>query len=394
MIIAFRRNIALFAGLVLSFMQALPARAVQFSYLDPNYSQQIFAAPLTPNEEAGMAWTTNGNLLTRAGNNILEHSLTQNVTVNGTNVHGVTVTHTITGLSTSGIGMTTGFDGKIYTVTGSGLERFDPNNWAAPASLLPGSVGGPGWGVTTMSNGKIAYSDSANIYVYDPVALTNTPIYTSGAQVDDIEASPSGYIVLSGHNNNTLTVITNAGSPVLTFSTATGSGLHAPDGLAFGDSVNADAIFSNNNDGTITKYQLSPGFTSLLSSTDIATNFPQVYPVGGAYGDLASVGPDCAFYVTQYNNGGSNGSTLGVGTHWDDGSTTADASIVRISLVDSNGLEVCGFDSTTETVPEPGTLVLGGLGAMGIWIATQRHKQELLIANDQEKLSRTFHRTQ
>ena len=371
----FRQVLALSATLLFGLSQAVPARAVQFSYLDANYSQQIFAAPLTPNQEAGMAWTTSGNLLTRAGNQILEHSLTQNVTVNGTNVHGVTTSHTITGLSTSGYGMTTGFDGKIYTVTGSGLERFDPNNWATPAALMPGTVGGPGWGVTTMSNGKIAYSDSTNIYVYDPVATTNTLIYTSGAQVDDIEASTNGFIALSGHSNGTITVINNAGSPVITFSTATGSGGHAPDGLAFGDGVNANAIFSNNNDGTITEYKLSPGFTSLLSSTDIATNFPQAYPVGGAYGDLASVGPDCAFYVTQYENGGSNGSTPGVGTHWDDGSTTAQASIVRISLVDSTGLEICGFGTTTHPTPEPSSFVLAGLGAMGIWIVNRGRKK-------------------
>lgn len=369
-----RPILALGAAVLLSLSQATPARAIQYSYLDPNYSQQIYAAPLTPNQEAGMAWTTAGNLLTRAGDKILEHSLTQNATTNGTNVHGVTVSHTITGLSTSGYGMTTGFDGKIYTVTGSGLERFDPNNWAAPATLLPGSVGGPGWGVTTMSNGNIAYSDSANIYVYDPVAFTNTLIYTSNAQVDDIEASSGGYIALSGHSNGTITVITNAGSPTLTFSTATGSGGHAPDGLAFGDGVNANAIFSNNNDGTITEYQLTPGYTSLLSSTDIATNFPQTYPIGGAYGDLASVGPDCAFYVTQYENGGSNGSTPGVGTHWDDGSTTAQASIIRISLLDRNGLEICGFDSTTHPTPEPSTFVLGIAGMAALGLAKLRKK--------------------
>jgi hypothetical protein len=364
----------------ITLSHAAAALATQFSYLDPNYSQQIYAAPLTPNQEAGMAWTSSGNLLTRAGNQILEHSPTQNATVNGTNVHGVTVSHTITGLSTSGYGMTTGFDGKIYTVTGAGLERFDPSNWATPAALMPGTVGGPGWGVTTMSNGKIAYSDSANIYVYDPVAATNSLIYTSGAQVDDIEASTGGYIALSGHSNGTITVITNTGSPVITFSTATGSGGHAPDGLAFGDGVNTNAIFSNNNDGTITEYKLSAGFTSLLSSIDIATNLPQVYPVGGAYGDLAAVGPDCAFYVTQYENGGSNGSTPGVGTHWDNGTTTADASIVRISLVDSAGLEICGFGTTTHPAPEPSTLVLGGLGAMGIWIVARRRKPRLSVS--------------
>jgi hypothetical protein len=374
------------AGLALLSLASV-ARATQFSYLDPNYDQQIFAAPLTPNQEAGMAWTSSGNLLTRAGSKILEHSLTQNATVNGTNVHGVTVSHGITGLNPSGYGMTTGFDGKIYTATNVGLYRVDPSNWAAPAVLLPGTAGGNGWGVTTMSDGRIAYSDGnvpSKIYAFDPTAATNTLLYTgaAGVQVDDIEASPGGYIALSGHNNGTITVISNAGVAVNTFSTATGSGPHAPDGLAFGDGVNADAIFANNNDGTITKYKLTPGFTSLLGSVDIATNFPQVYPVGGAYGDLASVGPDCAFYVTQYENGGSNGSTPGVGTHWDDGSTTADASIIRIALVDSTGLEVCGFDSTNHPTPEPSTFVLGGLGATGIWFAARRRKKRSSIALD------------
>jgi hypothetical protein len=370
------------AGLTLLSLASV-ARATQFSYLDPNYDQQIFAAPLTPNQEAGMAWTSSGNLLTRAGSKILEHSLTQNATVNGTNVHGVTVSHPITGLNPSGYGMTTGFDGKIYTVTNVGLYRVDPSNWVAPAVLLPGTAGGNGWGVTTMSDGRIAYSDGnvpSRIYAFDPTAATNTLLYTApaGVQADDIEASPGGYIAVTGHNNNTITVITNAGTPVTTFST----GSHAPDGLAFGDGVNASAIFSNNNDGSITKYTLSPGYTSLLTSLDIATNLPQVYPVGGAYGDLASVGPDCAFYVTQYENGGSNGSTPGVGTHWDDGSTTADASIIRISLVDSTGLEVCGFGSTTHPTPEPSTFVLGGLGATGIWFAARRRKKGLSLAED------------
>ena len=312
--------------------------------------------------------------LDRAGNQILEHSLTQNVTTNGTNVHGVTVSHTITGLSTSGYGMTTGFDGRIYTVTSNGLERFDPNNWAAPATLLPGTVGGPGWGVTTMSNGNIAYSDSANIYVYDPVATTNTLIYTSSAQVDDIEASSSGYIALSGHSNGTITVISNAGSPTLTFSTATGSGAHAPDGLAFGDGVNTNAIFSNNNDGTITEFQLSPGSRRCFHPPTLRRTSRKPIRWAAPMATSPPLDQIAQFYVTQYENGGSNGSTPGVGTHWDNGTTTAQASIVRISLVDRNGLEICGFDSTTHPTPEPSTFVLGIAGMAGLGLAKLRKK--------------------
>ncbi|MCY2930250.1 MAG: PEP-CTERM sorting domain-containing protein [Planctomycetota bacterium] len=344
---------------------AAAAQATQFSYLDPGYAQEIFAAPLTFGQEAGMAWTTSGNLLTRAGSTIFEHSLTQNATYQGTNLHGVTLTHPITGLSTSGYGMTSGKDGYIYTATATGLERFKPSNWAAPAQALAGTVGGAGWGITTLMDGRIAYSDGnspSNIYVYDPAGGTNSLIYTvpGGVQVDDIEASTTGQIALAGHSNSTITIISYAGAWINTFSTP-----HFPDGLAFGDGAASSSLFSNNNNGSITRYDLSPNFANLITTTDIATNLYTGGSTGGAYGDLASVGPDCAFYVTQYENGGSNGSTPGVGTHWDNGSTTNEPSIIRISALglQSDGTigPVCGFSSTT---PEPATLSVLALGAL------------------------------
>jgi hypothetical protein len=318
-----------------------------------------------------MAWTSGGNLLTRAGSVIIEHSLTQNTTYQGTNLHGVTATHPIAGLSSTGYGITNGKDGYIYAVTGTGLERFNPSNWAAPAQSLPGTVGGNGWGITTLMDGRIAYSDGGSpskIYVYDPVGGTNNLIYTSagGVQVDDIEASTNNYIALAGHSNSTMTIIKTNGAWVSTIPTP-----HAPDGLAFGDGIWSNSLFCNNNNGSITRFDYSPGFTSLIGSTDIATNIFVGGSTGGAYGDLASVGPDCAFYVTQYENGGSNGSTLGVGTHWDNGATTSEASIVRIALmgVGSDGLpaEICGFSSTTgHPAPEPGTIALLAIGAVAL----------------------------
>jgi hypothetical protein len=230
-------------------------------------------------------------------------------------------------------------------------------------------------------DGRIAYSDgagSSNIYVYDPVATTNTLIYTAtGVQVDDIEASTTGQIALAGHSNSTISIISYSGAPIITFSSinssATPPKLRFPDGLAFGDGAASNSLFSNNNDGSITKYDLTAGYTTLISQVDIATNLYTGGSTGGAYGDLASVGPDCAFYVTQYENGGSNGSIAGVGTHWDSGNTTNQPSIIRIAAmgIGSDGLpaEVCGFASTTGDVPEPGTLVLmlTGLGALGLY---------------------------
>src|SRR4051812_47233163 len=133
--------------------------AVQYPTLDPAYTQEIFTGPLTGGP--GMAWTSSNQLLTRNGSTILEYSPTQNTTHQGTSLHGVVASHPISGLSNSGYGMTNGLDGFIYTVTANGLERFDPNNWAAPAQLMPGTVGGAGYGVTTLPDGRIAYSDGA-----------------------------------------------------------------------------------------------------------------------------------------------------------------------------------------------------------------------------------------
>jgi hypothetical protein len=344
------------------------AEAVQFNVLDPGYDQQIYSGPLIPNQEAGMAWTSSGALLTRAGSTIQEYS--QVATPNayqGTSLHLLATMHNITGLSSSGYGMTGGTDGKIYTVTSGGLQRFDPNNWAAPAQSLPGTAGGSGYGITTLSDGRIAYSDGnspSNVYIYDPTSGSNSLIYTlpGGAQVDGMQGGPGGVIALTDRNapNFGLDIITSTGTLINSFSTA-----HAPDGLTFGDGAASQSVFSNNNDGTISEYALGPGWLGTPIITDIAK---QTLASGKAYGDLAAVGPDCAFYVFQGPNN-LNGSTPGVGTHWDNGFTNSDASIVRISAVDSTGMEVCGFYSPLEPTPEPGTLALiaGGLGAVTIY---------------------------
>ena len=71
---------------------AATASAVQYSYLDPNYVQEIYTGPLVGGP--GMAWTSNDNLLTRNGSDILEYSLTQNAVHQGTSIHGY-ITHTI-----------------------------------------------------------------------------------------------------------------------------------------------------------------------------------------------------------------------------------------------------------------------------------------------------------
>jgi hypothetical protein len=186
--------------------------------------------------------------------------------------------------------------------------------------------------------------------------------------VDDIEAGPTGAIALAGHQPiGSIFIISSSGALINYFTTPA----HFPDGLAFGDGAMSNSLFSNNNDGSITQYALGPGYSGVPTMTDIAL---QTTAGGKAYGDLAAVGLDCAFHVSQYQNNGANGSTPGTGTHWDDGSTTADASIVRIAAVDKDGTPICLFYSPTETVPEPGTLVMATFGLAGLGLVAWRRK--------------------
>jgi hypothetical protein len=342
------------AAIALTFVPA--ANAVQFDSLDPGFTQQIVIGPLTGG--GGITWTSGGNMLVKDGANILEYSL-GTTTYNGTSVHPVAVTHNIPGLLSglgSGAGMATGLDGYIYVPTNIGLQRFSAT-LTGSATTLPGTVAGPGYGVTTLPDGRIAYcagSTPSDVYIYNPSSGTNTWIYSapSGQNIDDIEASATGAIALAGQMGSSITIISNTGTVI---NNLTGLA-HHPDGLAFGDGVTANWLYSNNNDGSITQYQLGPGYSGTPVMVDIAL---QTLASGKAYGDLAAVGPDCAFYVSQYENGSLNGATPGTGTHWDNGSTTSEASIVRIAAFDRlTGAEYCGFGSATETVPEPGTLLL------------------------------------
>ena len=352
------KTLTILSAMLVVLFIAAAAHAVQFDYIDPGFTQQIYTGPLVGGP--GMAWTSAGNLLTKAGSNIIEYSLTQNATYQSsptpaTPIHSSIATHSISGLSTSGYGLTKGLDGKIYTPTGGGLQRFDPNNWASAAVTLTGTSS-QGYGITTLPDGRIAYSDGltpSKIYLYDPTLLTDTPIYTAPYQVDDIEASVTGAIAMAGRGSTgTIDIISNTGSLINSF----GTGVHYPDGLAFGDGVTANWLYSNNNDGTITQFQLGPGYLGTPTMVVIASQSP--LPYGKAYGDLAAVGPDCAFYVSQGDNHGANGSDANIGTHWDNGVTTNESSIIRIAAVDRNGVEFCGFGSATEGVPEPATLLL------------------------------------
>ncbi len=337
---------------------ATALHAAQFTYLDSAYQQEIYTGPLVGGP--AMAWTASGNLLTRDGQNIIEYAPTASAVHQGTNIHPTLITHNLPGLLfNSSYGMVNGTDGYIYATTGTGLQRIDPNTWTVTTpGNLPGISGvgaGSSWGITVLPNGHIVYVAGAStneIYVYDPVLQTNTLIYTAPTLIDDIQASPTGEIALAGQGNNSLIMISSTGTLLYTVNTT-----DYPDGLAFGYGAAANKLFSNDNHGTITEYDFGAGYTSLTSTTTIAS--------GGSYGDLAAVGPDCALYVSQYFNGGFHGSA-NFGTRWDNGTINNEPTIVRISSRDGS----CAFSGGpgTSQVAEPGgaPLVFAGLALLGL----------------------------
>lgn len=364
----FARSHVLAAGLaVASFLPS--AHAQHFAVLDPGYQQEIYTGPLQAGE-GGFAWTNSGSLLTRWGSNIVEYNAAATANLHqGTTAHGVNTVHPVAGLGGvgSGVGLTNGLNGYVYANTTSGLQRIDTTAWTATTvAAVPSS----GYGITTLPDGRIAYTDSfgsgSNVYVYNPSTNTNSLIYTAptGVLIDGMAAGPTGDIVLAGQSDSSLRVISNTGVPLAAI-----TGLaHFPDGLAFSSMV-AGRIYANNNDGSITRFDLGSGYTSTPVLLDIASSLP----LGKSYGDLAAVGPDCSFYVSAYENGGYHGCTPGVGTHWANGVTNSEASYTRVQAVvrnpDGSVSPICDFYSPF-TVPAPGTaaLLLGGLG----WSARRR----------------------
>jgi len=324
------------------------AIAVQFTTLDPAYTQQIYAGP---NVGLPGAWTSTGELLARKANvaQILEYSATQNAVYQGTNTHGVNVIHNITNLA-AGNNLARATNGFLYLPTSAGLQRVDPTNWALPAVTVTG-VSGPGYGVNTLPNGNVVYAagntfpTSNEIHIYNPVSSVDSLVFTAGGLIDDIETSLTGLIALAGQTQNNIILLNSSGALIQTIPTT-----NFPDGLAFATTASPPALYSNDNMGTITRYDFGGGYNAAPTNV-------QVIASGGSYGDISCTGP-CKFYVTQFFNNGFHGSA-NFGTHWDNGVTNNDPSIIEIG-----SKQGCLFDPPVGfNAPEPSTAVLMLLAA-------------------------------
>ena len=242
------KNIVYFiSALTYLILAAEPAPAVQFSFLDPAYTQEIYAGP-----RVGLpgAWISTNRLLARESNvpNILEYSPTQNAIHQGTNVHGLAAAHAITGLA-PGNNLARAMNGFLYLPTTAGLQRVNSNNWALPAVTVTPS-GGPGYGVNSLPNGNVVYAaggGSTDIHLYNPTTNSDTLVYAAPGLIDDIETSLTGLIALAGQGNNSIILLNSSGGLIQTIPTT-----NYPDGLAFATTASPPALYSNDNMGTIT----------------------------------------------------------------------------------------------------------------------------------------------
>lgn len=344
--IRFNNVFCFVSALTCLVLAAATAPAVQFSTLDPAYTQEIYAGPVV-----GLpgAFTSSGELLGRQSlsQNILEYSLTQNAVHQGTNVHGVVATHTITGLGTNGHNMARATNGFLYLPTDLGLQRVDSSTWGPAVTVT--TTYGLGYGVNTLPNGNVVYAAGTNnqdVYIYNPILNSETLVYTAPTLIDDIETSSvTGLIALAGQQNNSIILLNSSGSLIQTIPTT-----NFPDGLAFAALASPPALYSNDNMGTITRYDFASGFASPPSATTVIAS-------GGSYGDIACSG-NCSFFVTQFFNGGTHNSAL-FGTNWDNGTQNNEPSIIRIA-----GKNGCLFDPPVglNGIPEPSSLALMLLG--------------------------------
>jgi len=272
---------------------ASPGRT--FSLIDPEFQQEVVDGPYGG---VGTAWTANKNLLRRVSNRIVEYNLTQDRIVNGTALYSVKTTHIVPGLP-PGHGITNGTDGFLYTNSPNGLYRIDPNTWTAVRVASQGNY----YGIGTLPDGRIVRQSQGgrSVWVYNPADGSNRSLYYEGSFIDDLTTTSGGLIGLASLSRAQVVIIDSNGVQVNRVRVRGYTGSGKPDGMAFG----GGSLFTANTDGSISRFDFSgPNFTG--SATEVIVAY---HP--GGYGDLSSVGPDGAFYITQrritYDNGARGG---------------------------------------------------------------------------------------
>jgi uncharacterized repeat protein (TIGR01451 family) len=292
-------------------MLAIPAAAnagQSFTFLQPGFTQSLYGATSDAFLLGGVAFAPDNDpwVAECAFDNGQLHRFdaATTVVVNGTTIH----THSL-GPATAGCGLTNGLDGNVYTNTGNGVRRLDPNTGAQIGG--PFGPAGNALGIAPDPlTGDLVYVGSDGTIQKVDQALTTTSVFstvTTTNFVDGIAFSPDGQFLFASNRSPTenLTILDRNGN--LVQQVAMGS---EPDGIAFHAST-PKFVVTNNTDGTMTRFDF-PGDDYTLAPAQT------LFASGGFRGDLTQVGSDGCLYLTQQ------------GTRYDDGTVTAENSLVQI----------------------------------------------------------------
>lgn len=284
--------VLLTAGIAQSAFAATP-----FTTLASGFTQNLYATGLSCC--GGVAFASDGDPLF-VSSAIYDISATNTTTMNGSTVHTVSI---LTPLAPLFFGVVNVASGAIYANTGSGVYEID-----SAGNILAGPYGPPGNGLgitVDPQTGDLVYPDANGNISWVNQGFTASGTFAVGATSDGLVFDPTGDYLFAAEFGSGIDEYNRSGTLVQNIPNSS-----SPDGMAF-HSGSPVFMVSNNNDGSITRYDFPNG-----DYTQAPTQ--SVFASGGFRGDLTQVGTDGCLYATQG------------GTRFADGTTTTDGSLVQI----------------------------------------------------------------
>jgi hypothetical protein len=306
--------------------QLAPTPGGPFVSVDVGYKADFFAGGL---DATGLTFDLAGNLIRRSGDGTTLYFYGPGTALNhGAPEHTIVNTVSRADLS-SGWGIARK-GATLYAPAGGNLWGIDLATLTP--FMLPDAAGNTGafYGLKVAPNGNLVYNAGNTVREYDFATSTSSLLYNSGTFIDDVAIAPNGYIFAAALGDCTIRVLDPFGALVNTISSG-----HCADGSAFG----AGAIFGNNTDGTVTRYDFAgPNFSGAFTTSVIVEN-------GGCYHDFGAVGPDGRFYLDVDC------------VHYPDGTVEFGRHVATLEFIGGGGFG---------NVPEPATVALFGTGLAGI----------------------------